>query len=335
MVEPVAGHAVAVGIVWSFAAPVARPEVLPLRYVGVFNRHGGTFRTMDLDAFCAEAKTIFAAHGHELECRVVDGKDVVDALTMAAEKGTTDALLAGGGDGTISSAAEIASAQGTPLAILPAGTMNLFARALHIPLNLNEALVALASGDLAAVDLATANGKPFVHQFGVGIHARLVRIRESMTYRSRIGKMAASLRAVASAIFNPPVFDAEIRTRQGVEKRRVSGIAVSNNPVGEGHIPHADSLDQGVLGVYVARPMGSFALAMLALGVLIGRWKAHPQVFEKEVEEVMLRFPRRKKSAQAVIDGELIELETEVTLRIRPGALKVIVPRAAADAAAA
>lgn len=306
-----------------------------MRFIGILNRDGGTFRTMDLDAFCAQAKTAFAEHGHDLDCRVVEGKDVVDALTAAAEKGKADVLLAGGGDGTISSAAEICFAAGTPLAVLPAGTMNLFARALRIPLNLNEALESLAGGEVSAVDIATANGKPFIHQFAVGIHARLVRIRENMTYSSRVGKMAASLRAISSAIINPPNFDAEVRTRKGVEKRRVVSITVSNNLVGEGHIPYADTLDQGVLGVYVAKPMSSLALAGLAAQVMLGRWKDHPLVSEKEVEEVMLRFPRRKKSAQAVLDGELIDLETEITIRIHPKALPVVIPKAAAEAAAA
>jgi electron transport complex protein RnfE len=66
------------------------------------------------------------------------------------------------------------------LAILPAGTMNLFARAMKVPLVLEEALEAIADGEVGAVDIATANGRPFVHQFSVGIHARLVRIREKL-----------------------------------------------------------------------------------------------------------------------------------------------------------
>jgi hypothetical protein len=80
------------------------------------------------------------------------------------------------------------------------------------------------------------------------VHARLVRIRERMIYRSRIGKMLASLRAIISAAVRPPDFEAEIQTGNGRERLRVSGIAVSNNPLGEGHIPHADRLDAGRTG---------------------------------------------------------------------------------------
>lgn len=299
-----------------------------MRIIAVLNRDGGTLRTMDLDAFCAGAVETFARHGHQLECRVVAGRAVEAALREAATGADVDAILAGGGDGTISAAAGIAYETGTPLAVLPAGTMNLFARALKVPLVLEDALEALAGGDVGAVDIATANDRPFVHQFGVGIHARLVRIRENMSYGSRVGKMLASLRAIGAAAINPPQFEAEFHMPKGVDKRRVSGIAVSNNPLGEGRI-HADRLDAGVLGVYVAAPVSTSELLRLTMDLFMGTWRESPMVSEKEVDEVTLHFPKRKRGAHAVIDGELIKLDRSVTLKLHPLALKVIVPKAA------
>jgi diacylglycerol kinase family enzyme len=303
-----------------------------VHFIGVFNRDGGTFRTTDMDAFREEAMRIFMAKGHSLKCRIVDGEAIVEALNQAAKTAGADVLLAGGGDGTSSSAADIAFRSGIPLAVLPAGTMNLFARSLHLPMTPVAALEAIAGGQIISVDIATANGRSFVHHFGVGIHPRVVRIRDGLTYHGRNGKMFASIRASLAAIVNPPTFQTEIRTRRGVEKRVISGITVSNNPVAEGHVPHADRLDQGVLGVYITGPMTSAALARLLGRLMLGWWKASPLVSEKEFEEVTLHFPKRKKSAQAVIDGELIRLEEQVTLRIHPKALKVVVPTEALDA---
>ena len=301
-----------------------------MRFVAVLNRDGGTLRTMDIDAFCAQAKTIFERHGHELDCRVVAGKRVEATLRAVARIEGIDALLAGGGDGTISAAAGVAFASGMPLGVLPAGTMNLFARALGMPLTLPEALEAIAGGELGAVDIATANDRPFVHQFGVGVHARLVRIRENMSYGSRVGKMLASLRAIAAAAVNPPEFTAEIRSENGVETRRVAGIAVSNNPLGSGRVPFAERLDGAVLGVYVASPLSTWALVKLASAVFRGTWRASPVVSEEEVAEVTLHFPHRKRGAQAVIDGELIRLDRLVTLKVHPQGLKVMLPKVVA-----
>ena len=297
-----------------------------MRIIAVLNRDGGTLRTMNLDEFRASAVAAFAAHGHQLDCQVVAGAEVEAALRKAAASKEADAVLAGGGDGTISTAAGIAYETGMPLAVLPLGTMNLFARALEVPLVLEEALEAIAAGEIGAVDIATANDRTFVHQFGVGIHARLVRIRESMTYGSRVGKMLASLRAIGAAAINPPRFEVEFHTSKGVEKRRVSGVAISNNPLGEGQI-YAGGLNAGVLGVYTAAPVSTSALMKLAADVLMGSWRASPAVSETEVDEVTLHFPKRKPGAHAVIDGELIKLDRSVKLKLHPGALKVLLPR--------
>src|SRR4051794_19856397 len=105
-----------------------------MRYIGVFNRDGGTFRTMDMDDFARRAVEIFSSRGLTLEARVVEGGALVAELKRAARD--ADILLAGGGDGTVSAAAAIAYEKGIPLAVLPAGTMNLFARSLSMPLNL-------------------------------------------------------------------------------------------------------------------------------------------------------------------------------------------------------
>lgn len=299
-----------------------------MHFIGVFNKDGGTFRTMDLGAFADRVHQIMAEHGHSVDVRIVAGRQLIPELVRAAQDPASDALLAGGGDGTISAAAEVSFRTGMPLGVIPAGTMNLFARALKIPLQPEEAVKALAAGGMIGVDIATANGRPFVHQYSVGIHTRLVRIRESMKYRSRLGKMLASLRAIALAVYRPPRFDAEIHTARGVETRKASGITVSNNLLGEGHFPHADSIDRGVLGVYVVDPIPAFELLKLCLKVLLGTWKGHPMVSEEEVTSVSLRFPRRKSSAQALIDGELVALEKRVDIQIHPRALNVIAPLA-------
>ncbi len=308
-----------------------------MRFTGVFNRDGGTFRTLDMAAFTARATELLAEQGVELECRVVDGPSLMQELEGVANDPACDVLLAGGGDGTISAAAAICFRSGKPLAILPAGTMNLFARTLQVPLQLEEALRAIAGGRLYDVDIATANGRPFVHQYSVGLHARLVRIREELEYSNRWQKMLASMRAVAGAASKRLRFQVEIVTPGGREQRIASGVAVSNNLLGEGHIPHADDIDGGVLGVYVAKPMTSGETMRLFLQILLGRWKGHPRVSEHQATDVTLTFRHRKRTARAVIDGELIPLPARVDLKIHPGALKVFAPLAlgeAVDAAA-
>ena len=296
-----------------------------MRVIGVFNRDGGTFKTTDMDAFSARAREGFAAHGHDLDGRLVESRSLMAELERAA--GRAEILLAGGGDGTISAAAGVAYKYGIPLGVVPAGTMNLFARSLGLPLRLEEALEAIAAGEVAEIDIATANDRPFVHQFSVGIHPKLVKLRSALSYKSRLGKMLASCRAALGVVARPPNFTAEIVTLRGIERRRTAGISISNNPFDEGHLPRADALDRGVLGIYIMRPLDTWGLVKLAFGLARGKWKSLPEVIDKQARDVTIRFPSRKPGAVAVIDGELIALRQNVDLAIHPGALKVVVPR--------
>lgn len=296
-----------------------------MRIIGVFNRDGGTFKTTNMDAFAAKAAEIYAVAGHQLETRVVGGSTLIAELERAA--GAADMVLAGGGDGTTSAAAAITYRYGIPLAVIPAGTMNLFARSLGIPLKLDDALVALATGEVRQVDIALANGRPFIHQLSVGIHAKMVKLRQSLPYRSRIGKMMASTRAAFGAILNPPIFSIDVLTRGRLERRSIAGLAVSNNPLDEGHLPLADRLDRGVLGIYLVPPLTLPVMFRLAWGILRGRFRSLPEIIDKEVREATIFFPRRKSGALAVIDGELVTLSDRLDLKIHPGALTVVVPK--------
>lgn len=295
-----------------------------MRFVGVFNRDGGTFRAMDVNSFARRAVDVFAAHGHSLDPRIIVGKDLAAELLRAASG--ADAVLAGGGDGTVSAAAGAAFRHGIALAVLPAGTMNLFARSLGVPLNLEAALEAVAAGEVGEVDIATANGRPFVHQFSVGIHAKLVKLRAQLKYRSRWGKMAASAGAAVAALLNPPNFTVEVVIANGAERRRTAGIIVSNNPLDEGHLPLADRLDRGVLGIYLVKPLTFGVLLRLAFGLLQGKFKSLPEIAHHEVPAATLRFPGKKSDAWAVIDGELVKLDDRVELEVHPKGLKIVFP---------
>ena len=297
-----------------------------MHFVAIFNRDGGSLRTMDIPALTREAERIFIAAGHTIDCRSISGDQLSETLRSCAADPTVDVLIAGGGDGTISAAAAACFESGKPLAVLPAGTMNLFARSLGMPLDIRAALAAIADGQVSEVDIATANDRPFVHQYSVGMHSRLVHIRNGLEYANRLGKIIASFRAVGETLRRPLRFDAVIRTGTRIETRRATAISVSNNPLSEGHMPYAETVDGGVLAVYVVRPMSPMALARLLVGLLFGHWKHHPLVAETEVKEVTLAFPRRKSSAQAVIDGELVPLPSEVKIIIHPRALRVFRP---------
>ncbi|MBB4348117.1 diacylglycerol/lipid kinase family protein [Aliirhizobium cellulosilyticum] len=291
----------------------------------VFNRDGGTFRTTDMDAYCAHALRSFEGAGHEIECHVVSGDKVVETMEKAAALNGVDGLIAGGGDGTISAASSIAWKSGIALGIVPAGTMNLFARSLKIPLDIWDAIDVLSHSDVRNVDIASANGRSFVHQFSAGLHARMVRYRNSMSYASRLGKIRASARAAIGVMLNPPEFEVEFNAEGKTGVRRVSAISVSNNEFGSDALMYADDVTRGHLGFYIADPLTPAGVAKLTLDILRGRLKDNEAVTAMTVTELELHFPRHRKDVRCVIDGELLPMDRDILLKIHAGELKVLV----------
>lgn len=302
-----------------------------MRIQAIFNKDGGTFRTTDMDAYVRHAEKVFGDAGHHLDCDVVEGADIEMALRRCADRTDLDAMLAGGGDGTISAAAGFAWESGISLGVVPAGTMNLFARSLRIPLNIWHALDALAEGTVADADIGSANGRAFVHQFSAGMHARMVRLRNAMTYRSRLGKMAANVRAAVGVMLDPPEFEVEFDVDGVREHRRVSAINVSNNRFGNDGLLYADDVTGGHLGFYVANPLSSRGVAKLATDILRGRLRENADITEMTGSAVDLHFPKIDRAVNCVIDGELLPMGKDVALRLHAGELKVIVPRVEAQ----
>lgn len=304
-----------------------------MKIKAIFNRDGGTFRTTDMEAYGAKAQEIFRGAGHDIEIAVVEGSEMSDTLEKTARRDDLDAMIAGGGDGTISSAAGVAWKNGIPLGVVPAGTMNLFARALRLPLDIWKVLDVLAAGRVVDGDIGSADGRAFVHQFSMGLHARMVRYRESYTFASRLGKIRASTRAAVGVMLNPPEFDIEFEVDGVREKREVSAISVSNNHFGPNALMYADDVTGGHLGFYTAPPLKPSGVAKLTFDILRGKFRESPLITEMSVTSVDLHFPRARHKINCVIDGELLPIGRDVALRVHPGELKLLVGTEPAPAA--
>ncbi|PLU55256.1 diacylglycerol kinase [Sinorhizobium medicae] len=280
-----------------------------MKVKAIFNRDGGTFRTTDMDAFSRKVEEDFQAAGHRIEIAVVGSDEMRDALETACRRDDLDAIVAGGGDGTISAAAGVAWKTGMPLGIVPAGTRVIVA---HI---------------------GSADGRAFVHQFSMGLHARMVRYRESYQFASRLGKISASTRAAIGVIFNPPDFEIEFDADGHRERRHVSAISVSNNHFGHDTLMYADDLTSGHLGFYTAPPLSPAGVTKLSFDILRGKFRSSTLISEMSALTVDLHFPKMDRKINCVIDGELVPIKSgKVALRVHPGELKLLVGRQDGDA---
>lgn len=297
-----------------------------MNLLALLNRDGGTLKTMDCDELAALIRDEFQVQGHQVEVKICDGSQIVDAIEKAARRTDIDALIVGGGDGTVSAAASALVDGEIALGILPAGTMNLFARTLQVPLDLNLAIAALASGAVTRVDYGTVNGKPFLHQFAVGMHARMVRLRDKISYGSRVGKIWATTRAMFAAIRRLPNLDIEI-TVDGVRQDvKTPAVAVSNNLYGDGHMPYADNPVGGTLGVYICTESRAVAMSRLTFDIMMGNWRINPNLKVLSGRTVTFEYKGRHHKNRAVCDGELMVLEERTKIELHARGLSVLVP---------
>ena len=130
-------------------------------------------------------------------------------------------VIAAGGDGTLNEVVSGLAGSSTVLGVLPAGTMNVFAREMGIPFDsLERAFGVIEAGFVREVDLFEANGAPFVQMAGVGFDAQVI---EETTWESKkmLGPLAYLLAAVKVLGERPPKM--EIICADG---RREKGVAV-------------------------------------------------------------------------------------------------------------
>ncbi|WP_173934112.1 diacylglycerol kinase family protein [Chelativorans sp. Marseille-P2723] len=297
-----------------------------MRIIAVLNRDSGTLSTMNLEELGDRISETFYRAGHIIELRTVTGTEVAASLREATQSEAADAVLVAGGDGTASLAAGLMADSPKALAILPTGTMNLFSRSLRIPLDIDAAITALADGRIRMVDIARANGRPFVHQFSIGIHPQLIRLREQIPFEGRPGKLLASARAAVTTIMRPHNLKVALSIEGKELITNTSAISVTNNLYGEGHLPYADRLDGGILGIYATRARRRWELIAFLANMALGRWRNNEQVDIYEAREVRLRILSPARRFQCALDGELSVLEEEVHIHLCPRSLAVLVP---------
>ncbi|MEM5473916.1 diacylglycerol kinase family protein [Hoeflea sp. AS60] len=299
-----------------------------MRITMILNQDGGTIRGMDAQQFGDMACARLSERGSECVVRLVTGENLIKTLEEVANDGETDTIVAGGGDGTISAAAGVCFKSGKTLGVLPLGTMNLFARSLCLPLDPSEALDALVTADERELDIATANGRPYVHQFSVGLHARLVHQRQKLDTSTRFRKITSTIKSLGQVILHPPRFGAEIDTGSGRTRQIVSAVSVSNNLFGDTPLAYAEALDEGVLGVYRSRALEPGKVFRMTLRAAFGKIKEDPDMSVESAHKVTLSFPNIRSGTKAAIDGEIIPLERDVECVCHPGALRTLVPKA-------
>ncbi len=253
----------------------------------------------------------------------------IDAGQLAKEalRRGAKAIIASGGDGTLSAAAEALVGTSVPLGIISRGTANAFANALGIPDTIEAACQTILQGHTKTVDAAYCNGKPMVLLAGIGFEAETVELADRES-KNRFGMMAYIL-AGLKQLQELESFEAQIETDDKIIKVTASAITVANAAPATSILaqgPAGVVYDDGLLDLTIVAPANtrgaiaaSFHLLQTALS---GNATQRDDIGYLRAQHIKVTTNPPQK---VVLDGEIIGT-TPIEVECVPGGLTVFSP---------
>jgi diacylglycerol kinase family enzyme len=254
------------------------------------------------------------------------GEEIVEAARRAAEDDETNVVVAGGGDGTINAVASQLVGTEKILGVLPFGTLNHFAKDLHIPLDAEEAARAVVAGRTLRVDVGEVNGRIFLNNSSLGFYPSLVREREKLQERSGRGKWSAAFWAALTVLRRYPFVSVRLDVDGKQLRRRTPFVFIGNNEyeLDAFNVGTRARLDAATLSLHVTRDIGRFGLVRLGFRALFGRLREDKDFDALRAHEVWIET--RHSRLRVATDGEVQIMRPPLRYRVLPGALRVIVP---------
>ncbi|MFC0051893.1 diacylglycerol/lipid kinase family protein [Streptomyces actinomycinicus] len=264
-----------------------------------------------------------AEQARELGARVIlldpDIRTDVTVLAHRAVAEGADLLGVAGGDGTQALVAAVAAEHDLPFLVVAAGTRNHFAMDLGLDRSdPRRCLDALTDGEELRVDLGDVDGQPFVNTVSFGVYADVVQRPE---YRD--DKAGTALSLMPDLLVGEGVRRLEARIDDTALSSQ-QALLVSNNPYGSpdefsgvNRRPRLDSGELGVLGIRVESAAQAADLAVRgpqSTGLTV--MTAHRVEVTSDTDDIPV-----------AVDGEALRMPVPVVCSLRPGALRVLVPR--------
>jgi len=267
-----------------------------------------------------------AGVANPLWTEVPKSKRAPAAVEEALEDGA-DLILAWGGDGMVRRCVNALKDSEVPLAIVPAGTSNLFATHLGVERDIGQAVQVALRGDRRRLDVGRFDGERFAVMAGAGFDAAMIKASDDL--KDRLGR-AAYVVGGASKLDSEP-FEAKIKV-DGTRwyKGPASCILVGN--VGElfgGIEVFADAEpDDGLLDVGVLTSEGPVQLVRAAARTAVGSAEKSPFVRVTKARKVRVKLDRKVRYE---LDGGDRKKVKSFKVDIEPEAITVCVPRGSAN----
>jgi YegS/Rv2252/BmrU family lipid kinase len=290
---------------------------MPLKKI--FILYNANARTINLD----QLKKTHSFLSSKLPTELIQTHSPEEAIKRAQELGQDpDHLIVPcGGDGTINTVLN-GLPQNSTMGILPAGTANVIARELGIPLNIIEAAKLLLTGATKTIDLGEFNGQKFVFVAGIGFDAT-VADSVSSPLKKIIGKLAYHIETGKQFPFYVPP-EISITIDNNVEvKGKYAIIANMRRYGGDLFFARNAKYDDGLLDLVLFE---EWNLNLLLHSFNCARKNiptSKPQIKHFTGKEFIIKI---NPSAKYQLDGETFSEETQATIRVLPESQRVVIP---------
>jgi YegS/Rv2252/BmrU family lipid kinase len=235
-----------------------------------------------------------------------------------------NAVVIGGGDGTLTMAVDGLVDAGLPLGIIPLGTANDLAHTLGLPLDPVAAADVITAGHRTSIDLGWVNGTHFFNVASVGMSSAITR-RLSRRAKSRWGVLAY-LFAAARVAYHARPFSAEIVTASETFRVHTVQVTVGNGRYYGGGltVDETATIDDGVFHLVSLEIERWWQIVPLLPGLRRGTLSGAPHVRTLRGGTFEVR-PVKKRKHVVMADGEVAG-RAPAHFRIVPRALSVYVP---------
>lgn len=262
------------------------------------------------------------SHANRFALYATNNEDEARELAKRFASEGEPVVIAAGGDGTLNAVVKGLAGTETALGVIPAGTMNVFARELGIPFdNLPKSFDVIERGHVQEIDLFEANRAPFIQMAGVGFDAMVI---EETTWESKkvLGPLAYLMAAVKVLGEKPP--NMEVICRDGRREECVAVLAGNGSLYGgQFKLFRAADNQDSKLDVLVFKEAG-YKLVMDSLkGLALGGVDLAASTSYFQADEFVVRANRE---VPVEVDGELLGRYDEVKFAAGSRKLRVIAP---------
>ena len=280
----------------------------------------------DSTANCQQITDFFDAHGIKANVHLASSGDELLEIARRAAQSDAQIIVAGGGDGTISTVASLLVGTNKMLGVLPLGTLNHFAKDLRIPLDLEEAIRTLAHGYSIKIDVGMVNDRVFINNSSLGLYPEIVRHREKHQRRG-LSKWTAFFYATLTVLRRFPLLSVRLLVEGQEFTHRTPFVFVGNNEYKMNlfEMGTRASLTDGQLSLYFAPLTRRWHLFRFTLRAILGRLADEADFTALPASEVWVDT-RHRRRLRVATDGEITLMDAPLHYVVRPGALRVIVP---------